>query len=626
MRAADEKVFRPKTVDSPLALRIMTQLELLAPAKNLETGIAAVMHGADAVYIAAEQFGAREKAGNSIADIKSLVDFAHQFHARVYVTVNTIIFEDELLQVEELIKQLHGINVDAIIIQDFAILTMDIPPIALHASTQMHNISPERVQFLESYGINRIVLPRELTLDEIAVFRKNTSAELEAFVHGSLCVSYSGQCYLSQAITGRSANRGACAQPCRSAYNLVDEDGKYIVRNKHLLSLKDLNLHQHIAQLVQAGVTSFKIEGRMKDVPYVKNITALYSMALNKFIANNPAYRRQSAGQCTYTFTPDPERSFNRGFTSYFIEGRKSGQSSMHTQKSTGKPLGSIAQSGNGIIKVDSKEQIHTGDGLCFLDKGELKGFFVNNIQGSTIRMGADQPIPPKGATIYRNYDHTFEKQLRGNSSKRHIDVSLTINATSNFIAVSATDHDGNTAEAQVPNTFQAAHNTKGAIENTINQLSKTGDTIFRVTSVDTTHYTQPLHMPISAINTLRRDVLNKLLSCRVENHKPIQRNKNITPKQYPHSEVTFMGNVANSRSMGFLASAGVASCKPAFEITQPAQKVELMTTRYCIKYELNMCPRFQQAEPTKQLYLEDSNKKYLLQFDCNICHMKVIG
>ena len=314
-----------------------TKLELLAPAKNLQTGIAAIKHGADAVYIAADKFGAREKAGNSLEDIKTLVEFAHLYFARVYVTVNTILFENELADVKYLIERLYDINVDAIIIQDFAILNMGIPPIAIHASTQMHNNTPEKIKFLESCGIERIVLPRELNISEIEILKNVTTSELEFFIHGALCVCYSGQCYMSQAITGRSANRGACAQPCRSAYDLVDSDGKILVKNKHLLSLKDLNLSSHISQLIDAGITSFKIEGRMKDVSYVKNTVSFYSNLINKIISQKPEFERLSSGNCEYKFEPDLERSFNRGFTKHFVDGRIMNQASYNSQKSVGK-------------------------------------------------------------------------------------------------------------------------------------------------------------------------------------------------------------------------------------------------------------------------------------------------
>ncbi|HQI88238.1 MAG TPA: peptidase U32 family protein, partial [Tenuifilum sp.] len=403
----------------------MTELELLAPAKDLETGIAAITHGADAVYIAAHKFGAREKAGNPIEDIAELCHFAHAYHARVYVTVNTIIFDSELKEVQELINQIYNAGADAIIIQDFAILAMDIPPIAIHASTQMHNTDPNHINFLEKNGVSRIVLPRELNLGEISNIRSKTKAELEFFIHGALCVSYSGQCYMSYSLSGRSANRGACAQPCRLAYDLVDEMGNVLVENKHLLSLKDINLSSHLADLIRAGITSFKIEGRLKDITYVKNITAHYSNLLNNFIGLNQQYKRASSGKCTYTFTPDPERTFNRGFTTHFINSRKPNQASLNTPKSVGKRIGMVDRIYRNYFCINSAETIHNGDGLCFFNsQNQLVGFRVNKVDGDKVfpnQMPTDLTIE---TTIYRNEDFELEQTLNRKSAERKVDCN----------------------------------------------------------------------------------------------------------------------------------------------------------------------------------------------------------
>ena len=601
-------------------------LELLAPARDLTTGIAAIMHGADAVYIAANKFGAREKAGNSVDDIKKLTEFAHLYFARVYVTVNTILFENELDEAKALITELYNANVDAIIIQDFAILAMDIPPIAIHASTQMHNISPEKVKFLEGCGVERIVLPRELSIEEIGLFKSSTSAELEFFIHGALCVSYSGQCYMSQAITGRSANRGACAQPCRSSYDLIDSDGNVLVKGKHLLSLKDLNLSARIQELIDIGVSSFKIEGRMKDVTYVKNTVAFYNSCINRLIEGNPGYKRLSSGKCEYRFTPDLERSFNRGFTEHFILGRTRNQASFHSQKSIGKPIGKTIKVTNEWISIDSPEAISNGDGLCyFTPKGELKGFLVNaNIKGK-IYPNQPQNELSIGTTIYRNADHNFEKCLKGNSSNRYISVSLKVAQKNNQLFFSAIDEDSIAYEIIIEDTFDIARNPLLALNNIKNQLTKVGETIFKVESITIDDFLTPKHIPLSCLNAIRRDLLSNLKQKRVESYKT-NAQKSTSPNRYTQTEIDYKGNVSNTMSEKFLFSHGVTKIEKAFETNPPQKTVELMTTRYCIKYELELCPLKQKAEPTKQLFLRDNNNTYPLIFDCKSCTMKVLS
>ncbi len=602
-------------------------LELLAPAKDLQTGIAAIKHGADAVYIAADRFGAREKAGNSINDIEKLVDFAHQYFARVYVTVNTIIYEEELSDVKKLINDLYRINVDAIIIQDFAILNMDIPPIAIHASTQMHNNSPEKIQFLETQGIERVVLPRELSITEIIDFRANTNAELECFIHGALCVCYSGQCYMSQAITGRSANRGACAQPCRSAYDLVDSDGKILVKNKHLLSLKDLNLSQHIHQLIDAGITSFKIEGRMKDISYVKNTVAFYNSLINNIISTKPNYKRLSSGRCEYSFTPDLERTFNRGFSNHFIDGRTSGQASYHSQKSIGKQLGSVMQVGIGWFTIDSSEPISNGDGLCFFNsKGELNGFLVNSTSQNKIYPNQEPADLKTGIIVYRNSDFSFDKSLKGESSTRKISVSISVNQGDGKLQFCATDEDLIRYKLSIDDNFELAKKPDLANSNLINQLTKSGETIFQVLKINLDNRIEPKHRSISELNAIRRSLLDGL---KLERLRNCSTNKRLVPTsklEYPLTSIDYKGNVANSTSKEFLKKSGVKNIANAFELDVKQEKIELMVTKYCIKYELGLCPSKQNAKPTKALFLKDNHNIFPLVFNCNECQMIVLS
>lgn len=602
-------------------------IELLAPARNLQTGIAAITHGADAVYIAADKFGAREKASNSLEDIEKLCNFAHQYFAKVYATVNTIIFEGELKEVQGLINKLNQAKVDAIIIQDFSILAMDIPPIPIHASTQMHNSTVEKLKFLEQCGIERAVLPRELSLKEIEYFRNSTNIELEVFVHGALCVSHSGQCYMSQAITGRSANRGECAQLCRSKYDLIDAKGKILVRGKHLLSLKDLNLSQYIHQLLDAGVSSFKIEGRLKDISYVKNTTAYYSSLINSIISSKPNYRRSSSGKCRYNFTPDLERSFNRGFTQHFIGGRTENQASIHTQKSTGKLIGKVVKVGASWFAVESTEQIVNGDGLCYFNgKGELTGFPVNSTVQEEIYPSQTQEGIAIGTLIYRNFDHTFEKLLRGNSATRYLSVSISVKQKDGKLYFEATDEDSVSTSIIIDDTFENADNHTLARERMANQLSKSGNTIFKVDSISTIDIRNAKHIPVSALNLARRQLLDNLLKERIR-ERTVRKRGIVKPgAEYPYPKIDYKGNVANSWSKNFLYSHGVKGIDNAFEVEQPQKHEELMVSHYCIKYEIGLCPSKQNAKSTNQLFLRDNKFTYPLTFDCTLCQMKVFS
>lgn len=602
----------------------MTELELLAPARNVEIAKAAIIHGADAVYIAADRFGARQNAGNSLSDIELLVQFAHQFHARVYVTVNTILFDAELAEVHQLINDLYNIGVDAVIMQDLAILGMDLPPIALHASTQMHNISVEKVKFLENQGVSRVVLPREFSFSQIADFSSRVDAQIEVFVHGALCVCYSGQCFMSQAVSGRSANRGACAQPCRSAYNLIDADGAVLVRNRHLLSLKDLNLSAHLGRLIACGATVFKIEGRLKDIAYVKNITAYYSQLLNVYIAEHQGFKRLSAGSCCYNFTPDPERSFNRGFTTHFVFGRQAGQASLLTPKSIGKPLGVVSDCGNNWFCVDTQEVIKPGDGLCYFAQNSLKGFMVNKIAQGNIFV--DERPPACGTTIYRNSDHDFDRCLSGDSARRSVEATIFVTQRVGAVDFRIVDPLASASFSVSTVDLAPANNPELALANLSRQLSKTGNTPISVAFVDVERYTSPVFMPISMLNEIRRKLLHQQLDAHLLAYQRPKRNVPKSNVQYPESRLDYRANVANGLSESVLHEAGATIVERAYELQTPQRPVALMTTRYCIKFELNLCPRFQEAKPTKQLFLENNGRKYPLVFDCANCQMKVMG
>ena len=423
-------------------------IELLSPAKNLECGLAAVDHGADAVYIGAPRFGARAAAGNSLEDIARLVEYAHIFGVRVYVTVNTILKDEELAETERLILELYRIGVDALIVQDMGITRLHLPPIPLHASTQMDNRTPEKVRFLSQAGFRQVVLARELTLEEIRhIHEACPETLLEVFVHGALCVSYSGQCYASQACFGRSANRGECAQFCRLPFTLVDADGKTIVRDKHLLSLKDLNQSDLLEQLLDAGASSLKIEGRLKDVAYVKNVTAAYRLRLDEVLSRRPEYARSSSGSCHYTFTPQLDKSFSRGFTHYFLQGRGEEVASFDTPKSLGEEMGTLKEQRGNSLTVAGVKPFHNGDGVCYLDgQGRLQGFRVNRVVDNRIFPAGEVPRIPLRTRLYRNFDQEFEKLLARKSAERRIALRWSLWETSAGFALSAEDEDGNRA------------------------------------------------------------------------------------------------------------------------------------------------------------------------------------
>jgi collagenase-like PrtC family protease len=421
-------------------------LELLAPAGSADIGIAAIDHGADAVYVGAPQFSARVDAGVDTGEMSRLIKHAHLYYARVYVALNTILMDMEIPEALDIIREVYDLGADGLIIQDPGLLEMDLPPIPLIASTQMHNNTPEKVSFLEHVGFRRVILARELSLEEIAGVRQKTHLELEFFVHGALCVSYSGQCYMSQAVTARSSNRGVCAQPCRSRYTLTDGDGKSVLSDRFLLSVKDLNLMNDIPSLVGAGITSFKIEGRYKEIDYVKNVTTAYSRVLDSFILGHPDYRRSSSGRSELSFMADPAKTFNRGFTRYFISGRTEKVASMDTPKSMGQFVGTITSLENRFFRTDGAD-LQNGDGLCFFTRErELAGFRVERVEGSKIFPNSMKDMA-EGIRLYRNHNIALNRMLQKASSRRRIDVEVDFNQDGATVGLAARDEDGNRAE-----------------------------------------------------------------------------------------------------------------------------------------------------------------------------------
>jgi 23S rRNA 5-hydroxycytidine C2501 synthase len=604
---------------------MVTPLELLAPAGNAEIGIAAIDHGADAVYIGAPKFSARAEAGVSVADITRLIQYAHLYNARVYVALNTILMDREIPESLEIIREVFQLGADGLILQDVGLLELDLPPIPLIASTQMHNNTPEKVKFLEAVGFKRVILARELSLDEIAAIRKKTGVELEFFVHGALCVSYSGQCYMSQTATGRSGNRGICAQPCRSHYTLTDADGNVIRRDKFLLSLRDLNLMNAIPDLVAAGITSFKIEGRYKGIDYVKNVTAAFRQAIDRFISEHSDCCRSSSGGSGFTFSPDPDRTFNRGYTRYFISGRKEKVASIDTQKSIGQFAGAITGMGKDFIRIDSHD-LQSGDGLCFFTKQrDLTGFRVDRIDKEKIYPNNMKGLEI-GTPLYRNHDTALTRILKKSSARRRIAVEMDFTQEDTQIRLTVRDEDGNQAEMLKGVLFEPPRDPSRAREQIKTHLTSAGNTPYRVSRI-TIHPKQPGFFPISTLNSIRRDVLEALTRIRLEKYprETIRFTPNNTP--YPEKTLDFHANVLNKHARQFYERHGAKITEPAFETLSNTTGKTVMTTRYCIRHQLDLCPRYSQPNhPVKEpLRISDKHHTYRLEFDCQQCRMLVI-
>lgn len=608
----------------------MTPLELLAPARDAMTAIEAVRHGADAVYIGSPSHGARQSAANSVAEIARVVDYAHQFGARVYVTLNTLVYESEIAEVEALVRDLYTIGVDALIVQDLGLMRMKLPPIALHASTQCDIRTPQKARFLADAGFSQLVLPRELSLAEIAAVKHAVGATpLEAFVHGALCVSYSGDCQASLLSTGRSANRGECAQICRLPFDLIDGEGRVTVRGKHLLSLRDLNRMSSLAEMATAGVSSFKIEGRLKDVTYVKETVGAYRKALDEIIAASAGkYCRSSSGTSTLTFIPDVSRAFNRGFTSYFLKETSPGPRTLSTfdsPKSVGEHVAdvSLATRGKRIV-VRSHKPLHNGDGLGYYDTdGTFRGFRANRVEGNTIIAATPVEIA-KGTRLYRNLDHERRALLTSESAIRTIGVKLTLRATPWGLALDAIDERGCMGTVTAPLTVEAARTPQE--ERHRKELSRTGDTIYRVTEV--TDLAAGSFIPASVLSTLRRDALTVLDRCNRATYHYDYRRREVTDTPFIHTELSYHDNVANSRAEAFYADHGAMTVEKALEtgVENIHGPVRVMTTRYCLRRELGACLKTPQGKSLRgPLTLRSATRDFTLEFDCRACRMHVL-
>lgn len=610
----------------------MTALELLAPAKNLACGIAAIDHGADAVYIGASRFGARAAVGNSVDDIRQLCDYAHRFRAKVYVTVNTIVYDEELDATRQLLSELREAGVDAVLVQDMAVLTMCQLP--LHASTQTDNRSVEKVRWLREQGFVRAVLARELSLEEIAaIHREVPDMELEVFVHGALCVSYSGICYASQHCFRRSANRGACAQFCRMPFSLVDADGKEVEHDRYLLSLKDMNQSDHLLELAEAGATSFKIEGRLKDISYVKNVTAAYSLQLNRIVSRYPdKYCRSSLGVCNYTFTPDLRKTFNRGYTTYFLQGRQLEIASFDTPKAVGEFVGTVKELRPDSFNVAGVSSFANGDGLCFYNGHQLEGFRANRVVGNRIypyRM--PQGLKP-GMRLYRNSDQEFERLLAKPSAERRIPIRISLQAIAEGFELTATILSQSSALAPLTVSFTAEHQEaqKPPRENIIHQLSKLGDTIYVCSEVEIPADFN-FFIPNSLLSEMRRSLTDHLqrLGMKTQTHASAEAQEKATDRHVtavgtpPAYSYPYLYNISNRLSQTFYG----ANQQTAYELKGGAGPI--MQCRHCIRYSLGYCvkrggKRPQWHEPLS-LRLGDG-RSFRLEFDCKNCQMNVFG
>lgn len=605
----------------------MKKIELLSPARDADHGIAAIASGADAVYIGASRFGARSAAANDTADIERLVRYAHLYRAKVYVTLNTVLFDNELARARLLAHDMYSAGADALIIQDMALVEADLPPIPLHASTQMHTDTPEKVRFLEEAGFSRAILARELSLDGISAIRAASAIELESFIHGALCVSYSGQCYMSFVSGGRSGNRGECAQPCRKRYDLLDAEGTALIKGKYLLSLRDLNLTAHIRGMIDAGVSSFKIEGRLKDLSYVRNVTAHYRRAIDAVLEDGES--KASSGVSVPGFDPDPAKSFNRGFTSYFIEGRTAPVSSIDTPKPMGEPIGSVASSSGMKLTVKTKAAIVPGDGLCFYDeKGELAGGNVNAADGSTITF--NEPVNAKpGSALFRNRDHLFEKALAKAPLVRQIQLRVKlVKSPSGMVSAEALDEDGVSCFVGTGDEWVLSGDRARAGKTIVQQMSKSGGTPFKVTDVSIEG--EPFFLPVSSINELRRTLLSELEKARADAYVRESRRSGNPSAVYPVKALGFEANVTNSEAEAFYRRHGAEVSERGAEVLDDFSGRRVMTTKYCLRHETGLCRRFPikgilsgktAAEP---LYLSCDGRKFRLNFDCTRCVMEV--
>ena len=604
------------------------KIEILAPAKDLLHGMAAINSGADAVYIGAPQFGARSNAHNSIEDVAALVNYAHLYHAQVFVVMNTILYDNELETCRQMIWELYHIGVDALIIQDMAIMEMELPPIVLHASTQANNRDPKNIKFLADAGIKRVVLARELNLHQIKEISEATDVELEFFVTGALCVSFSGNCYMSVANGERSANRGSCAQNCRLPYNLIDGHGETLIKNSHLLSIKDFDVTDQIPNLIEAGIVSFKIEGRLKDMVYVKNNVSFLRKKIDAFLEQNPNYTKASSGKCTFTFDSELNRTFNRGYTDYFVNERHQSIGSWESPKSKGQYIGKLIKTIGNSYEIENGELLNNGDGLCFINENnEADGIYVNRAENGIIYPNVLKEIKD-GTFIYRNNDAAFIKIVeREDSAVRKISTTLVLTENENGFELTATDEDGYISNVLLEHAKEPTKNNLSIEDNIKIQLAKTGFTPYTADEI-TIQFSDHWFLPISKINEMRRTVYEQLTEIRLANYKREEHQIVKTDHPFPVNQLDFTYNVANKMARKFYERHGVTEIEKAFELQWDPGKSRVMTTKYCIKYELERCPKYHPDHRDKKvkepLVLKQGELEYKLKFNCKPCEMEI--
>lgn len=608
-----------------MADTFIKQLELLAPAKDLVCGMAAISCGADAVYVGAAKFGARSAAGNTVNDIEKLCVFSHTYKAKVYVTINTILFDGELDEAEQLIHQVYEAGADGIIIQDMGILEMNLPPISLIASTQTDNSSWQKIRFLEDVGFQRVILARELTLNQIKEIRSKTNIQLESFVHGSLCVSYSGQCYLSHALGGRSGNRGECAQPCRMKYDLVNEEDTIILKGKHLLSLKDLNLSEYLKELVDAGITSFKIEGRLKDIVYVKNTVAYYRQKIDEILLNTDTHKA-SSGHSELHFIPNLIKTFNRGYSTYFLHDRGEDITSFDSPKSRGEFLGKISYIKRDSFIIKTEKKICNGDGVCFFSthNKELFGTNINRVDGATIFPGSMENLEP-GLDVYRNFDITFDSTVRNDKTVRKINVEIIFKTSEKGFILQSIDEDKTYVQLIVECEKQIAVNQDKAYQTIHSQLLKSGGTIFHVSAVNL-QSEDIFFIPISILNNARRELLELLENKRLQTYIRTNTPHILNEASFPDKNLSYLNNIANQKAIEFYKRHGANVLEMAYELSGINNSV-VMRMKHCIKFAIGECPKFNGKKTDvlgKQLFLKDGKNKMKLEFDCKSCVVKI--
>ncbi|MCS0613292.1 U32 family peptidase [Massilia kyonggiensis] len=621
------------------------QLELLSPAKTAEIGREAILHGADAVYIGGPAFGARHNASNTLEDIAGLVEFAHRYRARIFVTMNTILHDAELETAEKQIRQLYDAGVDALIVQDMAMFEMDLPPIQLHASTQCDIRTVEKAKFLSQVGFSQLVLARELTIEQIRAIRAEVDTPLEYFVHGALCVAFSGQCYISHADTGRSANRGDCSQACRLPYTLSDGQGRVVAYEKHLLSMKDNDQSRNLEALVDAGIRSFKIEGRYKDMGYVKNITAHYRLLLDEILDRRPELARASSGRTQIMFTPDVDKNFHRGHTDYFAQGRQQTIGAFDSPKYVGVELGTVARIGGDNFDLVTNSPMANGDGLNYMHKRETVGIQANTVQklsedeeGQRWRVFPNEglatlPGLKVGTVIHRNRDHQWEAALNKKSSDRKVRADLRLEDVDGGLRLTVTDEDGITTTTEAALALQPAQQADQALAGLRASLGKLGNTMFEAGTIEVA-LSQPWFVPTSAINGLRRDAIAAQEAARLAAWQRPERAQPVEPPAaYPETQLSYLANVYNDKARAFYHKHGVQLIAAAYESHEEPGEVSLMITKHCLRFSFNLCPKqakgvqgVQGQVRAEPMTLVSGDETYTLKFDCKPCEMHVIG